>query len=422
MNDLGIIDRFTDTFSRYIDGGFGLLNGEIAFLASVLIALDITLAGLRWAGGSDSDLMAHLIRKTLYVGAFAFLINNWPLLTTVIFKSFAGLGLQATANQLSPERLMQPRFIAATGFDAAWPLIAAMKSLPYWSQLPSSLAMVLILGVSWFFVIIAFFVLAVQLLIIIIEFKLTSLAGFVLVPFGLWGKSAFLAERTLGNVISSGIKLMVLAVIIAIGSIFFREFTSVLQGHDPTLADTSVLLLVSLVMLGLGIFCPGIAAGLISGAPQLGAGSALGTAGAALGAAAIAAGGSLAALRAGTSLASGAATAYGAGKAADGTSGLKGIASGVGGMTHAGLCGVAGALANPFKDSITAGRDGALRAMGQNSSLVPSSPSEMPAWAKTMQAQQAQQRSAKRTQATTQAIKEGDRPGAPANPSLDDKE
>ena len=46
MNDLGVIDRFLNTFSLYIDSGFGLLGGEIAFLTATLIALDLTLAGL----------------------------------------------------------------------------------------------------------------------------------------------------------------------------------------------------------------------------------------------------------------------------------------------------------------------------------------------------------------------------------------
>ncbi len=46
MNDLGIIDTFMETFSQYIDSGFGLLSGDVAFLTSILIAIDITLAGL----------------------------------------------------------------------------------------------------------------------------------------------------------------------------------------------------------------------------------------------------------------------------------------------------------------------------------------------------------------------------------------
>ncbi len=48
MNDVTVIDRFLDTFSRYIDSGFGLLHGEVAFLTATLIVIDMTLAGLFW--------------------------------------------------------------------------------------------------------------------------------------------------------------------------------------------------------------------------------------------------------------------------------------------------------------------------------------------------------------------------------------
>ena len=74
---------------------------------------------------------------------------------------------------------------------------------------------------AWIVVLLAFFILAIQLFITLIEFKLTTLAGFVLIPFGLFGKTAFAAERVLGNVISSGVKVLVLAVIVGIGSTLF---------------------------------------------------------------------------------------------------------------------------------------------------------------------------------------------------------
>ena len=54
MNDLSVIDQFLNVFSRYIDSGFGLLGGEVAFLSGALLAIDMTLAGLFWAmGGED---------------------------------------------------------------------------------------------------------------------------------------------------------------------------------------------------------------------------------------------------------------------------------------------------------------------------------------------------------------------------------
>ena len=83
-----------------------------------------------------------------------------------------------------------------------------------WIAVFENLVQILCLFFAWALVILAFFILAIQLFVTLIEFKLTTLAGFVLIPFGLFGKTAFMAERVLGNVISSGIKVLVLAVII----------------------------------------------------------------------------------------------------------------------------------------------------------------------------------------------------------------
>jgi hypothetical protein len=137
---------------------------------------------------------------------------------------------------------------------------------------------IFVLLVAWLVILIAFFILAVQLFVTLIEFKLTTLAGFVLVPFGLFSKTAFLAERVLGNIITSGVKVLVLAVIVGIGTTLFGEFTQGFGGNQPSLEDALALVLAALSLLGLSIFGPGIATGLTAGAPQLGAGAAVGTA------------------------------------------------------------------------------------------------------------------------------------------------
>ncbi len=98
----------------------------------------------------------------------------------------------------------------------------------------------------------------------------------MLVPFGLFGRTAFLAEKVLGNVVSSGVKILVLAVIVGIGSTIFGQFTSGFN-NPPTISDALTLILAALSLLGLSIFGPGIANGLIAGGPQLGAGAAVGT-------------------------------------------------------------------------------------------------------------------------------------------------
>jgi type IV secretion system protein TrbL len=278
MGGAGVIDRFLEVFTSYIDSGFGLLNGEVAFLSCTLVAIDITLAGLFWALASDEEVIARLIRKTLYVGFFAFLIGNFNTLAKVIFNSFAGLGLKAAGSGLSADQFVQPGRIAQVGIDAGKPILLAASQLMGFVSFFENFVQIVVLLIAWLVVLVAFFILAVQLFITLIEFKLTTLAGFVLVPFGLFNKTAFLAERVLGNVVASGVKVLVLAVIVGIGTTLFSQFTQGFSGNQPTLDDAMALVLAALALLGLGIFGPGIATGLTAGAPQLGAGAAVGTA------------------------------------------------------------------------------------------------------------------------------------------------
>ena len=63
MGGTGIVDQFLETFTRYIDSGFGLLGGEVGYLATTLAAIDVTLAGLFWAWGADEDIWRGSSRR-----------------------------------------------------------------------------------------------------------------------------------------------------------------------------------------------------------------------------------------------------------------------------------------------------------------------------------------------------------------------
>ncbi|AZS21600.1 P-type conjugative transfer protein TrbL [Caulobacter sp. FWC26] len=276
MNDVGVIDRFFDTFNRYLDSGFGLLGGEVAFLSTTLVAIDVTLAALFWAWASGEDVLARLVKKTLYVGFFAFLIGNFHALSLIVLKSFSGLGLKASGAGVSAEDFLRPGRLAALGVSSCKPLLQAAAELGGFPGFFENIVQIVILLAAALLVIVAFFIIAIQIFVVLIEFKLVTLAGFVLVPFGLFGRTAFLAEKVLGNVIASGVKVMVLAVIVGIGSSLFAEFNAAGAGQ-PTLEGVLAIALAALTLLGLSIFGPGVASGLVSGAPQLGAGAAVGT-------------------------------------------------------------------------------------------------------------------------------------------------
>jgi hypothetical protein len=160
-----------------------------------LTAIDITLAGLFWAMAPDEDVIARLVRKTLYIGLFAFIIGNFNNLAQIVCNPFAGLGLEAGGGTLSRAQLLQPGRLAQIGITAGQPILAAISSLTGFVAFFENFIQIAILLLAWLIVVISFFVMAIQLFVSLLEFKLTMLAGFVLVPFGLFGRTAFPAEK-----------------------------------------------------------------------------------------------------------------------------------------------------------------------------------------------------------------------------------
>ena len=400
MGGTGVIDNFLGVFTRYIDSGFGLVQGDVRWLAATLIAIDITLAGLFWAMAPDEDVLARLIRKTLYIGVFAFIIGNFNNLAQIIYNSFAGLGIEAGGGSISQAQLLQPGRLAQVGITSGQPILASISGLMGFVSFFDNFIQIAILLIAWLIVVISFFIMAIQLFVSLIEFKLTTLAGFVLVPFGLFGRTAFLAEKVLGNVVSSGVKILVLAVIVGIGSTIFGQFTSGFN-NPPTVGDALTLILAALTMLGLTIFGPGIANGLIAGGPQLGAGAAVGT-----------------------GLAVAGIGAAGAALAAGGVGAAGGLIAGTasGGAAVAGGAAVSTA-ASPLRRAAASLRQsfgaGGQTMTGTSAGADTAGPSGPPAWAQRMRRNQTISQGAS---AVHHAIRSGDSPASGSGVDLSEGE
>src|SRR3546814_15396665 len=82
-----------------------------------------------------------------------------------------------------------------------WPLLDQASEMVGFTTFFDNFLTIMVLLFAWALVIVAFFILAVQMFVCILEFKLTSLAGFILVPFALWNRTSFLRseERRVGK-------------------------------------------------------------------------------------------------------------------------------------------------------------------------------------------------------------------------------
>ena len=445
MGGTGVIDHFLEVFTRYIDSGFGLLGGEVAFIATTLIVIDITLAALFWSWGADEDIIARLVKKTLFVGVFAYhhrqLEQSRPDRLRELRRSRPEgrrhRVLRRRSSAARPRRAGRPRRRPSRSSSSISGLMGYISFFENFVQ-------IVVLLFAWVMVLLAFFILAIQLFVTLIEFKLTTLAGFVLIPFGLFGKTAFLAERVLGNVVSSGVKVLVLAVIVGIGSTLFAQFTQRFRRQSaddrrcdgdrarrafaarprhlrarhrqrPDLRRTAAW---RRRAVGTGLAAGGavMAGGAAAGMAARGAGAALGA--------------TAAAARGGAAIAGGAATSYGIASA--GQSGMAGVASGLGGVARAGAGAAAqsvkraaGSAGETMAESYRGGARTAVAATGGTSTMgtiggsaaseeAPAT-SSPPAWAQRMKRHQTISHGAT---AAAHAVKSGDSHGGGASVSL----
>ena len=275
-------------FSNTVTAGFAALSGSVNGVFGLLIALVVALTGIQWALSPNREVLASGFGKVLLIGAFAWIINDWQALSETLYAGFLELGLTAGGGALSREEFLNPGAILQQG----WEIVKALGETPAPVENPldvmGNMADALILGLAMIGVMLAFAVLALQIIVSLLEFKIVTLGGFILLPFGIWNKTAFLAERPLGYVVSSGLKVLALAIVVSGARTIFDQLQ---PSANPDIYEALAILVAALLLAMLAIFIPNLASALVTGGPALGAGAALTGGLAVAGAGALVAGG-----------------------------------------------------------------------------------------------------------------------------------
>lgn len=381
--DTGILTHLLNAFLTVFNGGWSALQPKAQSLFGILVGIELTLSGLWWAM-SGNDAVKSLVQKLLVIGLFFFFIQQWQMLTTTTLQSFARAGAVAGGADNTPggiNGLSDPSTIIDEGFNAMQPLSDKVDALTQgtWTAL-KNLGTIMQLGLAMIGILLAFFLLGIQCFLVYLEFYIVAVLSLILLPFGVFRHTAFIAEKAFGAVIAHGIKLMVLAFVIAVAQPVLQQITI---SPDFSLRDAWCTLLASMTICFLAWHAPSMAAGLLAGSPTLSAGQAVGGAleaggVALLGAAGIAAagravaGGAGATIQAASALKTGA--DVGAARAAEAGAGPVGQAIGaVAGASKVAAMAPLNALAERMGKRVSDGQMTALASHGLDSSSSPPS-------------------------------------------------
>lgn len=265
----GILTTLLNAFLSVFSAGPGRLAPAAARILFLMAGIELTLAGIWWVLKGENVLVG-LLQKTLLLCLFSFFVANWTTLINTVLDGFVWSGFTAAGSSPAAGAtiIKDPSAIITQAFVSTQPIADEISSLKWYD-----LGSLFMYGWAYIFTIIAFFMLAIQIFITYLEFYLVAALSLILVPFGVFKHTAFIAERAFGSVVSFGVKLMVLSFIIAAVQPVLAQIT---LPAEPTWQQAYMVLLASMAIAFLSWHAPGIAAGMISGGPSLTAGSAAG--------------------------------------------------------------------------------------------------------------------------------------------------
>lgn len=265
------ITTITDILKLYldaIDSGFGFIEGDVRWLFNALLVLNIAVAALFWAF-SDDQVLVPLIRKALYVGIFAWIIQDWQSITTAFSDTFMILGVRAGGGRIPIDALHNPGHMAEQGWTIVQPMMQAITDLSTKYGFYVNLPQILLLAFTTLVVVIAFFFVAVQMAMAILTFKLGTLVAFVLLPFSLFTHTTFIAERPLGWVVTASIRFMLLTLVISLGDAVFARLQ--IDPKQLTIPIALGIALAAILFMVLALTATRLATDLATGTPRLGA-------------------------------------------------------------------------------------------------------------------------------------------------------
>jgi type IV secretion system protein TrbL len=281
-----LINNVANQYINAINSGFGLIKGDVTWILNVLIILSIMWSAALWAL-SDDHVIVHFARKIVYIGLFAWIVQNWQTLTDKLAQSFMDLGLKAGGFDGATYYTAQPGNIAYLGYTTAQPLMDQIARLTGPVAFFKNFVEIAFLFLAICAIVAAFCIITIQVVVALLTFKFGSLAAFVLVPFAVLSKTAFIAERPLGWVVGSGVRLMVLTLVLGVGNNIFQSL-KVPAGQTVTTYEAFCIALAALLLMVLSLVASRLATDMIIGGPSLGVSTALNTTAVALNTAAAA--------------------------------------------------------------------------------------------------------------------------------------
>lgn len=235
-----------------------------------LVMIDFAWALARQLFNQGASIPKLIIEKTVRYGLFYYFIIDYRTYFDAIINSLIKVGLVAGGNKFSPENFINPSLIFELGMTKLQPIEAFIWKNMY---IGSTALVQTIIGFFIYVLIwVAFAVIAIQIFITFLEVYVVGTLTVYFLAFGVNKYTNFLAEKSIGAILSFAIKLMTLAFVLSVAHPALEAIPLIETNTDKFLQSCMSLLLTAGMIAWLCWQAPSLAAGLMAGSPTLSAG------------------------------------------------------------------------------------------------------------------------------------------------------
>lgn len=283
-----VFDGLTSTFKNSSAGWMTAAQGYAQNLFFSLAAIEFTWAAIQLTmkKGELPDLIASTMMKVVGIGFFYSLLMVAPMWIPAIMDSFGMAGAAVGASGGSAA-MLSPSGIFDQGINVAGAMVSAMNAsnsnnLGVGEVISSGGASIgsfmfgaIVTGLSGLLTIIAFTLVAVQLMVTLIESYIVIGGGMLMLGFTGSRWTLPFGEKYFGYAVSTGIKLFTLYLIVGQGQNVANQIIHALNsgGAAPGPVDFLGAGASSLAYGAIGYMVPSLAGSMMNGSPSLSMGN-----------------------------------------------------------------------------------------------------------------------------------------------------
>ena len=266
---LAAADALTAIANEYRAASAGWMSASLVYalrLFYLLLGIELAVSAIGYLFYKENlaDFFAALLVKLLALLFFWVLLEEAPVWIPAIINSFteAGAAIGGTT-------VLDPSSVFGQGMAVATAMLASIND----ASVFNSFLLIVIAGLSALGVVLAYAVIAAQLLVTLVESYLVIGGGALMLGFAGSRWTLTFTERYLGYAVSVGIKLFVLYLIIGLGGTLAVQWAAIFTAAQGTaLPQPQAYLDVvggALVFMFVGWQVPALASSLMMGSPSL---------------------------------------------------------------------------------------------------------------------------------------------------------